>query len=305
MAPKHVVVIIPVFRDYDRARQTVAAILRCSVPSPFSVRVHVVDDGSGDGTAERLSEQFGGRIEIIGLPENLGRSAARNAGATNISADLLLFVDADCEPSDDRFLAAHLLSIREADVSMGVVEGQDDGFWHAYQQAARVRRDRLARRTFVAHFTTQNVMIDARLFNSVGGFDEAFKGYGFEDRDLAIRLARAGARFTIAPGARVIHRDTLDLAQVCRKMGEAGATTSQIFASRYPFEYRTLGYEAIDGQRHPWRGVLAKLLWPVFQPWTQHDAWLQWRLVPFKLRAGIVRIMVAVSYLRGTLRRHR
>lgn len=305
MASQHVAVIVPVFRDAHRASRTVEAVLRCVVPSSFSIRVRVVDDGSDDGTAERLSEQFGDRIDLIRLPVNVGRSAARNAGAMDANADLLLFIDADCEPNDNQFLAAHLGAIQTADISMGAVEGQDDGFWHAYQQAAQTRRDRLAHRTFVAHFTTQNVMIDARLFTSVGGFDEAFRGYGFEDRDLAIRLAGSHARFTTAAGACVIHRDALDLAQVCRKMEEAGATTSQVFAARHPFEYRALGYEAIDGEQHPLRGVMAKALWPVLRPWTQHDAWLQWRLIPFTLRTSIVRVMVAASYLCGTLRRHR
>jgi GT2 family glycosyltransferase len=303
MKYKRIVAVVPVYRDAIRAKATVDALLRCTVPAPFLLRVQVVDDGSQDGTGERLTFQFSGRVDVLQLTRNMGRSFARNAGAAKADADLLLFVDADCEPIDANFIIHHLEAIQASDVSMGTILGQNDGFWHSYQEASAARRIRLARRTPIARFTTQNVMIDARLFARIGGFDETFKGYGFEDRDLAIRLAKEGGRFATAGEACVIHRDNLALDRVCAKMLEAGATTSTIFAERHPFEYRALGYEAIDARRHPWRGLVARVAWPLLRLLARHDAWLHWSGLPFAARASAVRLMSALSYLYGTLQR--
>jgi hypothetical protein len=42
---------------------------------------------------------------------------------------------------------------------------------------------------------TANLSVDAKVFASVGGFDERFTGWGAEDMELAYRLHRFGARF--------------------------------------------------------------------------------------------------------------
>jgi len=69
-------------------------------------------------------------------------------------------------------------------------------------------------------------------FNKVGGFDESFQPYFFEDSDLMIRMHQAGYRFTMILDAIVYHipsmtsRNSADSAQ-------AHSTTQKIFLKKW------------------------------------------------------------------------
>jgi validoxylamine A glucosyltransferase len=56
-------------------------------------------------------------------------------------------------------------------------------------------------------FTGGNLCVERRLFESVGGFDEAFQGWGPEDADLCYRLFRSGAGGAFAGDCRLYHLD--------------------------------------------------------------------------------------------------
>jgi GT2 family glycosyltransferase len=43
-------------------------------------------------------------------------------------------------------------------------------------------------------------------FEAIGGFDEAFEGYGGEDTDFAYRLGKALPELVFVPGMRAVHQ---------------------------------------------------------------------------------------------------
>lgn len=85
-------VIIP---TYNRRRWVGAAVESVLAQDLAGIEVIVVDDGSSDGTVEMLAERFGRHIVIERLPQNLGRSAARNVGWQRARSDLIAFLDSD------------------------------------------------------------------------------------------------------------------------------------------------------------------------------------------------------------------
>lgn len=87
-APDELDILIPAYREADRIVATIAAI-RAAVPG----YVVVVDDGSGDDTAE-VARRAGADV-VISLPENRGKGAALNAALAASQAPLLLLLDAD------------------------------------------------------------------------------------------------------------------------------------------------------------------------------------------------------------------
>jgi glycosyltransferase involved in cell wall biosynthesis len=111
MSVPRVSVIIPTWNHLQDLLRCLKSIERQTYRN---IEVIVVDDGSTDGTQERLaSYQSTLPLRIYGLPENQGASAARNEGARLAVGEQLLFVDADAVLRPDAIhrmvevLAAH------------------------------------------------------------------------------------------------------------------------------------------------------------------------------------------------------
>lgn len=105
-------------------RQTVDAIL-VAARSRASLRLLVVDNGSGDGTAEYLAELAAGDDRVVALSEpRPGLYYARVAAIRAARGDLLVFLDDDVVPEPD-----FLDHVAEAfaDPTVGVVGGAIHG----------------------------------------------------------------------------------------------------------------------------------------------------------------------------------
>jgi GT2 family glycosyltransferase len=79
------------WRTAELAERAALALVADGIPPG---RVVVVDNGSGDGSVERLTEALPGSI-VLALPENLGFARANNEGARRLPADAYLFVNSD------------------------------------------------------------------------------------------------------------------------------------------------------------------------------------------------------------------
>ena len=81
----------------------------------------IVSDGSNDGTAELLAAQSQSRISVVILNEHVGKAAALNAGAAEVTADVVLFVDIRPEIAPG---AIQQLVSNFADSKVGCVAGE-------------------------------------------------------------------------------------------------------------------------------------------------------------------------------------
>ncbi|GLQ91252.1 glycosyl transferase [Dyella acidisoli] len=89
-------VVVPCFRCAHTIGQAVASVA-AQIVRPAEVLL--VDDGSGDGTLERLWSVARvyptGWVKVIAMPRNAGPSAARNRGWEQASQPWIAFLDAD------------------------------------------------------------------------------------------------------------------------------------------------------------------------------------------------------------------
>jgi glycosyltransferase involved in cell wall biosynthesis len=297
--------VIPNYNSAHTVGDCVDALLRQTVPSGCDFAVVVADDGSTDGSADTLARRFGDRITLVRLPKNVGRSTARNLGAAASGADVLVFVDSDCLAMGDGFVAAHAATVDAgADVSFGAVCTPGPGFWETLQRDAASWRKRRFEDGEAWTFTTQNVAMRSDRFSASGGFDPAFDRFGFEDRDLFVRLADAGATSRYTAGAQVSHEDRISLSSVARKLGEAGFHAAHLFRARHPAIYRTMSFSKLDADTRPWLCWLDFLAWPLVRVLARGPArWLEWNAVPFRLRALAARAIYGLWFLHGTVRR--
>lgn len=294
---------IPVFNDANRAIQLVRTLSAQRLPPNFDAEIIVVDDGSDDGSPDRIEADVGNDITLLRLPTNSGRAAARNSGASVARGEVLLFMDCDCLPASHDLVAEHLRTWAPGVVAtIGPVTGNGNGFWHRYQVAASKRRALQHAAGIYFSGSSQNMMVARTEFEACGGFDRNYFTYGFEDRDLQIRIAKYG-RVAWAAEACVRHMDSLALPLVCRKMAEAGGSAALLFSLHHPKAYRALGYARLDVRQHAWLQLPARSLGRIIEPLARYsDHIILSRRVPYKLKTWLVKALIGLSYLVGTSR---
>lgn len=94
--PAPVSVVVPCYRCADTIGAAVASVAAQRLPP---AQVLLVDDGSGDGTLERLhavaADYPPGWVQVLALPRNGGPSGARNLGWERARQPYVAFLDAD------------------------------------------------------------------------------------------------------------------------------------------------------------------------------------------------------------------
>lgn len=295
--------ILPTLNAAALTCRTVLRHLESGAASGVPFEVVVVDDGSTDAELKELREIVSADVRVLENKSNLGRGGAINRGAMIARGTHFLILDCDCPPADDAFLRHHVEAIQQgADVSVGGLLGRGSDFWSRYQDLAVKRREGQFARGNVYSFTSQNVLVDADLFRRIGGYDERYDRYGFEDRDFYIRLAEAGARIAYTSAAAVIHDDSgICMASLSRKMIEGGRYTAQLFAQKHPDQYAVLGYAPLDVSHRPLLAAIGRRIdWIL--PWSVKlvDAAAKRNVLPFRLLALWAKANVAASFIYGT-----
>lgn len=295
--------VVPCFNGGAEALATVLAVAALERPPGCGFEAIVVDDASTDDSATMLAGRLPAWAQLVRAPVNLGRGGAINLGVASARGDLLLVLDCDCVPARPDFLLAHVALLDGgADASIGDIVGHAGGFWGRYQSAAARRRAAAAHGDGTLHsMTTANLMLRMPPFRAVGGFDSRYRHYGFEDRDLLLRLQQAGTRLAHNANAPVDHAANLDFPGISRKMLACGRYSAPLFRGDHPEAYRALGYAAIDATLHPWRAaLLAPLARLAVARAGSIEAVLGQAWLPYPLRSGLARTATALAYLHGT-----
>ncbi len=250
-------------------------------PPRGGMTVRVIDNASGDGTAEMVAKEFPEAVLSVN-EENIGFAAATNMGLRAGDSPYALVLNPDTEVTAgalDRLL--ELMDSRpEVGVSGPRLEQPDGTFDHAAKRSfptplgalahftglGRADRagSRLAQYRAPALAETEAGAVDAvngafmlirrSALDEVGLFDEGYWMY-MEDLDLSYRFAQAGWLSWYEPGAKVAHV----------KSGTAGEIRSPRLT--YAFHYGMLRFyrKHYAGQRNPlvnaavYAGIAVKL----------------------------------------------
>ena len=159
----------------------------------------VLDDGSGD---DLLAARVADCIRHLSLParflrleQNEGRAPGRNRLAAHARARHLLFLDSDMLPDAADFLTAYLQLIEAEDppVVFGGFSVRPGERRHALHRALAQRSDCLPAHvralTPEKYVFTSNLLVRRDVFEAER-FDEGFRGWGWEDVEWGMRVAR-------------------------------------------------------------------------------------------------------------------
>lgn len=195
------VVILTMGARPDELHRAIASVL-----AQRGVDIDVVVVGNG-------WEPTGIDVRGIGLPENIGIPAGRNAGVPHVSGDLLFFLDDDAALADPNFLAT-IVSRFQADPSLGLIQPRvkdpggrkSPGRW-----VPRLRVGDPAQPGPATALWEGAVAIRRDLFEQIGGWPEPFF-YAHEGIELVWRVWDAGFVAWYA-GDLVVHHPVIDPAR--------------------------------------------------------------------------------------------
>jgi GT2 family glycosyltransferase len=239
-AYRTVSVIVPTFNRWPILAETLAALAQQTCRD---VEVIVVDDGSTDGTWERLtawSRDNARRVRLVPLrQENLKPGRARNLGLRHATGDLVVFIGDDTVPGSE-LVAEHLAAHNAAGETIAVLGFTD---WHRERVRVTpflelVNRD--GQQFSYGHFAagedvfftclyTSNVSVPRRVLGE-DPFHPAFTFVDWEDVELGYRLSLRGLRIVYHPAAAARHAHPMTMASFYRRQEHVGRTLDVLLA---------------------------------------------------------------------------
>jgi glycosyltransferase involved in cell wall biosynthesis len=119
---------VPVYDERDNLEPLHRELTAALAEVPGGVEFVYVDDGSRDGSGERLADlaKRDGRVRVLRFAANAGQSAAFAAGFEAARGEVVATLDADLQ-NDPADLPRLLAALDRADVVNGVRMGRRDG----------------------------------------------------------------------------------------------------------------------------------------------------------------------------------
>ncbi|HEY8322663.1 MAG TPA: glycosyltransferase family A protein [Candidatus Baltobacteraceae bacterium] len=168
---------------------------------PDSYEVVLVNDGSSDDTPaaiERARQRATCRFEVIDQ-QNSGLAKGRNAGIARATGERIIFIDDDVLPTPN-FVEEHLRShdaaplaiVRGGAINVESFDTLPPATWRLKDYSGNF-------------FWTTNVSVPLQTIRAIGGFNDTFAEYGWEDIDVGLRLRQGGVKAVFNPRALVYH----------------------------------------------------------------------------------------------------
>jgi glycosyltransferase involved in cell wall biosynthesis len=293
-------VIIPTYNRAGAVCQAIESALGQTVPP---AQIIVVDDGSQDGTRERLTPYLD-RISYV-FQENQGVSAARNRGVREAKSELIAFLDSDDVWHPRKLeVQLHYLQQYPETALIGAVSFVDTAAdWPPLPDVARLTGHRVALEDVVVRspFATSTVVMRKRCMDVVGFFDTRLRNA--EDRDMYIRVA---SRFPLVKlhatlvrgGSQADHLSAASIRteQFTRKMLLGAFQRVDGLRGRFLLRQKALSQAAFEGSyiclaHGDLPGALRRLLWS-FALWPlPHPAGDR---KPFRRVKRLARILISM-----------
>jgi GT2 family glycosyltransferase len=205
--------------NWNGWQDTVACVTSVRALTYDDYRVVVVDNGSSDGSVERVRTACP-EVEILEAGENLGFSGGNNIGirfALHQGAEYVWLLNNDTTV-DPSALSA-MVECAETDSLIGAV-GSVIFDWSEHERVqswggGRItfstgRSIHLDQRGNIDFLTGASLLLRSRALRDVGLLDDNYFMY-WEDADISMRIRKAGWSLAVADDAAVFHKQSASL----------------------------------------------------------------------------------------------
>jgi GT2 family glycosyltransferase/glycosyltransferase involved in cell wall biosynthesis len=215
-------VVVLAFNGRDHLRRCLPTLLAQTYPRE-RLELIVVDNGSTDGGADYVAEQFPS-VRVVRNRANYGFARGNNIGAELATGELVAFLNQDTRADPDwvtELVAPIVAARRQGDETLACTAAKIVSWDGALVDFVGARMNFLGKASQLdfgqpvdPRYDVERPMlfacggamlIDRRVFLEVGGFDEDYFVF-FEDVDLGWRLWVLGYRVQLAPKAITYHR---------------------------------------------------------------------------------------------------
>jgi glycosyltransferase involved in cell wall biosynthesis len=226
-----------------------------------AVELVLLDDGGGDAA---LIARMAGQLARLTLParlvvlsQNVGRARGRNRLAAAARGRTFLFLDSDMRPDAADFLQAwaDLEAAQHPAVAFGgfslrhAPDGPEFAVHRALAAASECIPAAVRARTPEKYVYTSNLMVRRDVF-AAEAFDTSFSGWGWEDVEWGLRVARRHK--VLHPDNPATHMGLDTVTALAAKYASSGANFTRV-AERHPEVHTWPGYRAARRlQRLPW-----------------------------------------------------
>ncbi len=195
--PASLSVLVPVYNERATIERLLNAVV--AVQTGLALEVLVADDGSSDGTRDILARMSLPGVQVILMPDNVGRGGVIKHLWTLATGDIVVHQDADLEydPQDYVLMLAPLLDGR-ADVVYGSrFKGSIEGMrW--LNRMGNLTMTGAARALYGVQVSDLMTCYKMYRRSLIAGLRIEANGFDFE-AEFTARLAQRGARFAEVP----------------------------------------------------------------------------------------------------------
>jgi glycosyltransferase involved in cell wall biosynthesis len=236
--PRLLSILVPVYNERAYLRHVLERVLAAPLPDGMKREIIVVDDGSTDGSQERLQEitqQYPEQIRLFCQDKNKGKGAAIRRAISEMRGDIAIIQDADLEynPAEYASILAPILR-HGADVVYG------SRFAGSQQRRVLNFHHELGNRflTFCSNWFTGLNLTD---------METCYKAFR---SDLLRTIPLRSSRFGIEP-------------EITAKVAKRRATVYEV-----PISYYGRGY--VEGKKIGWKDGISAL-WTILKYWILDD----------------------------------
>ena len=244
---KLISVVLPNYNGKELLESYLPSLLSALDKSRFSYEIIIADDCSTDDSIQFLEANYP-EIKILKNDINRGFSATCNLGIRNSSAKYTCVSNTDVSFHEDYFInSINVLEKQDVFAVKGDILNYDNSFDNVINIDKTTRmyfkkgflrfRTGFApgeKHTDILEYSALGCCFICRtdLLKSLGGFDEIFSPYYWEDSDLAIRAIKKGYPVIYVPECIVYHKlsSTITATQKDFKRKLIGARNKFIFS---------------------------------------------------------------------------
>jgi GT2 family glycosyltransferase len=213
--------VIAVTVNWNRAGDTLDCLGSLMESTHENLRIIVVDNGSTDGSVERISKKYP-NVEQIHNAENLGFAGGYNIGmkyAVKSGADYIFIINNDATVNPETISTL----IQHSEIGTGILapiiyyaqnpsiiwsSGGITSNWtlEKHDPLSGMKGSENLNQVLSRDFVTGCcILFPKNTLSQVGYFDEKFHLY-YEDMDLSLRVKRAGLQILVVPKAKAWHK---------------------------------------------------------------------------------------------------